>query len=607
MPCKTGSPVFIAYKIHASRIKTMWHHRNKQWLECALLFDMFCLVTADLCWIFPYNVINSWSFSLFSLVWFGVYIILIKPNTEGQLHTSVIPLPYLYYPCIPTLTNGEGDGDSLTHSLARSLTHSLTLTHSLPQSHSFTHTHSLTPSLTHSLTHSPTHSLRCSAAASRVAGAVYTEPPGRLRRAWAPLGRGCLSCVRCNAQSLLVELRRTWAGPRLPFVWQAQYMVEPRRVWASLGRGCLSFGSRWPRLPFVWQAQYTEPGLLVELRRAWALLGRGCLSCGRRSTQSLLVELRVWAPLGRGCLLCGRQYTEPPGRVAARVGATGPRLPPVRQAVHRASWWSCTPHLSHHNSSQLHFSHLISHTLTHDSSTSHTSLITSHLTPHLSHHNSSQLHFSHLTSHTLTHHSSTSRTSLLKPHFSHHNPSQLHFSHHLSHTLFDTPSFTHHLSRTQLCHPPSLTHHLSHTTLSHTHNLSHTTLSHTIFHTSSFTHSFVTHHLSHSIFHTHHLSRATLSHIIFPPPPPLSSLPSPSPLQHFWLIIGRSWLVGLSGPFISSYSWIQIVRESRPGKIRRDTASTNGGRRRDCNGDTKTKQERHNRDNKEMRNDEKVV
>ena len=169
-----------------------------------------------------------------------------------------------------------------------------------------------------------------------------------------------------------------------------------------------------------------------------------------------------------------------------------------------------------------HFSHLTYHI------TSHTSLITSQLitapllTPHFSHTHSSQLHFSHLTSH----------TSLLTPHFSHHNPSQLHFSHHLSHTLFDTPSFTHHLSRTHLCHPPSLTHHLSHTTLSHTHTIFHTQLCHT----PSFTHSFVTHHLSHTIFHTHHLSHATLSHTIFPPPPPLSFLPSPSPLQHFWLI-----------------------------------------------------------------------
>ena len=139
-----------------------------------------------------------------------------------------------------------------------------------------------------------------------------------------------------------------------------------------------------------------------------------------------------------------------------------------------------------------HFSHLTYHI------TSHTSLITSQLitapllTPHFSHTHSSQLHFSHLTSH----------TSLLTPHFSHHNPSQLHFSHHLSHTLFDTPSFTHHLSRTHLCHPPSLTHHLSHTTLSHTH-------------TQSFTHNFVTHHLSHTAL-SHTIFRTpSFTHIIF--------------------------------------------------------------------------------------------
>ena len=75
-----------------------------------------------------------------------------------------------------------------------------------------------------------------------------------------------------------------------------------------------------------------------------------------------------------------------------------------------------------------------------------------------------------------------------------------------SHTtqLCHTPSFTHNFHK-QLCSPPPLTHHLSHTTLSHT---------------------------------------------IFPPPSPLSFLPSPSPLQHLLLIIGRSWLVGLSGPLI---------------------------------------------------------
>ena len=114
----------------------------------------------------------------------------------------------------------------------------------------------------------------------------------------------------------------------------------------------------------------------------------------------------------------------------------------------------------------------------------------------------------------------------------------------LAHTIFDTPSFT------PLRHTPSFTHR----------------------HRPSFTHRFVTHHLWHIIFHTplchtpsftHNLwhtilhtpsfttpsfTHTTLSQTIFPPPPPLSFLPSPSPLQNLLIIIGRSWLVGLWGP-----------------------------------------------------------
>ena len=197
------------------------------------------------------------------------------------------------------------------------------------------------------------------------------------------------------------------------------------------------------------------------------------------------------------------QYTEPPGPAAARVGAAGPRLPLVWQAQYTEPPGRAAARVARGFSSQLITAQL--------------------LTPH----------FSHLTYLITTHHSSTSHT--------------------IFHTPSLTPSFTHHLSHTQLCHPPFLTHHLSHHLW---HTIFHTTLSHTIFHTQlchtpSFTHSFVTHHVSHTIFHTHYLSHATLSHTMFPPPPPLSFLPSPSPLQHFWLIIGKSWLVGLSGPFIN--------------------------------------------------------
>ena len=338
---------------------------------------------------------------------------------------------------------------SLTHS---SLTHSLT--HSLL-------THSLTLSLTHSLIHS-THSLTHGGAA---------EPLWRSCGArGAPLARGSLSCGRCNTESFLAAFRvagavhraswrscgargRRWAaaaflvagtvhtaswlrfawqaqyteppgraaarvaaaGPRLPFSWQVQYSAS-WLLFASQAqcreppRGAAArVAAAGPRLPFSWQAQYTElPGcasrgrrstqsLLAELRRAWPPLGRGslsrgrrstqsflaafrvagalhtaswrscgargrrwavrlpfswqaqytelpgCVSRGRRSTQSLLAELRrAWPPLGRGCLspwqvqyteLPGlrfawqAQYTEPPGGAAACVAATGPRLP----------------------------------------------------------------------------------------------------------------------------------------------------------------------------------------------------------------------------------------------------------------------------------------
>ena len=92
-------------------------------------------------------------------------------------------------------------------------------------------------------------------------------------------------------------------------------LAELRRAWPPLG----------PRLPF-WQAQYTEP--MDELR----------------STQSLLDELRrAWPPLGpRLPLAWQAQYTEPPGRAAARVAAAGAAAAfGVAGAVRRASWTSC--------------------------------------------------------------------------------------------------------------------------------------------------------------------------------------------------------------------------------------------------------------------------
>ena len=64
--------------------------------------------------------------------------------------------------------------------------------------------------------------------------------------------------------------------------------------------------------------------------------------------------------------------------------------------------------------------------------------------------------------------------------------------------------------------------------------------------------------------HTHTTLHIQLVLLLDPPPPPLSFLPSPSPLQHVLLNIGRSWLVGLSGPLIldmtcNLFSWKFIL------------------------------------------------
>ena len=293
-----------------------------------------------------------------------------------------------------------------------SLTHSL-ITHSLP--HSLTH-YSLTHPLTHSLPHSP-HSLTHGGAAEPSGGAAarvgaagprlavvwqvqYRELPGcvsrgrrstqslleELRRAWPPLGRGCLSRGRCSTQSFLAAFRvagavhraswtscgargRRWAAAAFLVAGAVLRLLAAFRVAGAVQRASSRrVAAAGPRLPFSWQAQYTElPGcvsrgrrstqsLLAELRRAWPPLGRGCLSRGRRSTQSFLAAFRVAGAVHRAswrsCGARGRrwaaaaflvagavhraswlrfawqaQYTEPPAGAAARVAAAGPRLP----------------------------------------------------------------------------------------------------------------------------------------------------------------------------------------------------------------------------------------------------------------------------------------
>ena len=209
-----------------------------------------------------------------------------------------------------------------------------------------------------------------------------------------------------------------------------------------LGRGCLS----------VWQAQYTEHpgGAAARVATAWAAAsfrvagalhrafwrscgarGRRCLSCGRRSTQSILQELRrAWPPLGpRLPFVWQAQYTEHPGGAAARVAAAwAAAAVRVAGALHRASWRSCGARGRRLGRGWL--SHTIFHTqLCH--------------TPSLTHHLSHTIFVTPLC-HT------PSFTHQLSYHF---------VTHHLSHTIFDTPPLTHHLLHT-IFHTPSLTRHL---------------------------------------------------------------------------------------------------------------------------------------------------
>ena len=305
------------------------------------------------------------------------------------------------------------------------------------------------------------------AASFRVAGAVH----GAFWRSWCARGRRWAAAQyteSCGGAGARVGA----AGPRLAFVWQAaaQY-TEP-----SGGAGA-RVAAAGPQLAFVRQAQYTR-SLLEELVRAWAPLGRGWLSCGRRSTQSLLEELRVGSQTIFDTPLCH-----------------------TPSFTHNLSHHFVTNHLSH-----TIFHHTIFHTqLCHTLSSTH-----NFHTPSFSH-NFVTHHLWHTIFHTIF--DTPSFTPLCHtPFFTRHF-----VKHHLSHTIFDTTSLTHtifHTPSQTSFHTPSFTHHF----------VTHNTLSHTIFHTPSFTHHFVTHHLSHSFF-AHHLSHTTLSNTIFH---------TPSLTPHFW-------------------------------------------------------------------------
>ena len=138
--------------------------------------------------------------------------------------------------------------------------------------------------------------------------------------------------------------------------------------------------------------------------------------------------------------------------------------------------------------------------------------------------------------------------------------SHIFVTHRLSHTALSHETLSHTVFHTQLCYTPSFT---------HTHNF---VIGNIVTHHLTHTHNFVTHHLSHThnfVTHTHFtmshptLSYTTLSrththttlHIQLFDRSSTTSFVYPSfpvPLELFVLLIGRSWLVGLSGPLILS-------------------------------------------------------
>ena len=239
---------------------------------------------------------------------------LLLTHTHHSTHSthSTHSLPPCLPPSLPhSLTPSLPP--SLTHSLTHSLTPSLTpltpLTHSTHSLTPFTHsTHSL-----HSLTHSThsTHSL------------THSTPLHS-----SPLHSTPLHSTPFHSTPLHSTPRH--ATPR---------HATPRH---ATPRHALTHSLTHRRLPS--RGRRSTQSLLEELRRAWAPLGRGWLRVARA------VQRASWLPFAWQA-----QYTEPPGGAAARMGAAGPRLASrgtrstesflaafrVAGAVHRASWRSC--------------------------------------------------------------------------------------------------------------------------------------------------------------------------------------------------------------------------------------------------------------------------
>ena len=235
--------------------------------------------------------------------------------------------------------------------------------------------------------------------------AQYTEPPGGAAARVGAAGAAAAFCVAGAVHRASWRSCGAWAplGPRLPFAWQAQYTEPPGGAAARVGAAGAA-------------AAFCVAGAVH--RASW----RSCGARGRHWGHGCLVMA--------GAVHITTQlittYHIPTHH--SSTSHTSLITAPLLITTHHSS----TSHrsTSHHNSSQLitsqlitvplltpHFSHLTYHITTshHNSSQLITSqlitapLLTPLLTPHLSHQNSSQLHFSHLAS-------------------------QVHFSHLTSHT-----------------------------------------------------------------------------------------------------------------------------------------------------------------------------
>ena len=226
---------------------------------------------------------------------------------------------------------------------------------------------------------------RASSAAFRVAGAIHRaswRSCGARGRRW---GRGCLSSGRRSTQSLLQKLRRAWSplGPRLPFAWQAQYTEPPggaaARVVAAGAAAAFRVAGAVHRASWRVAARVVAAGAVAAFRVAGAV--------HRRSTNSSQLHFSHLTHHSSTAHHNSSQLhflqVHFSSQLITSQLITVPLLTPHFSHL--------TYHIttSHYNSSQLITSQLIT-----------APLLKPLLTPHLSHQNSSQLHFSHLTSHT---------------------------------------------------------------------------------------------------------------------------------------------------------------------------------------------------------------